>query len=135
MRRVSGFVLTLLGAFLLLLAVLLRFWVVPDNIKIPLNTYKVTHLTGTGEYVNRGTGAQVAGVSVVDTNTTKGDVLAGNGSTAVYDVSAACRTSPTTCRFPTSPTARPSTGRARRSSAAAGSTSSTPGRAAHLGAA
>src|SRR5262245_11017824 len=86
MRRVSGFVLTLLGAFLLLLAVLLRFWVVPANLKIPLNTYKIAHLTGTGSYINRSTGAQVAGASVTVTTTTKGDVLAGNSGIAVYNV-------------------------------------------------
>jgi MFS family permease len=86
MRRVSGFVLTLLGAFLLVLAVLLRFWVVPANLKIPLNTYKVAHLTGTGSYLSHSTGAELVGVPVSVTTTTKGDVLAGNGSTAVYDV-------------------------------------------------
>src|SRR5260221_7286061 len=86
MRRVSGFVLTLLGAFLLLLAVLLRFWGVPTSLKDPLNTYKITRLTGTGAYINRGTGAQVAGASVVVTTTTKGDVLAGNSGTAVYNI-------------------------------------------------
>ncbi len=86
MRRVSGFVLTLLGAFLLLLAVLLRFWVVPDNLKIPLDTYKITHLTGTGSYLSHSTGQEVTGVPVTVTTTTQGDVLAGSSSTAVYDV-------------------------------------------------
>src|SRR5215471_4621266 len=86
MRRVSGFVLTLLGAFLLLLAVLLRFWVVPVNLKVPLNTYKIVHLTGTGAYLSRSNGTQVAGASVTVTTTTKGDVLAGNSGTAVYDI-------------------------------------------------
>jgi MFS family permease len=59
---------------------------VPANLKIPLSLYKVTHLTGTGTYLSRGTGTQLAGVSVSVTNTTQGDVLAGNGGTAVYDV-------------------------------------------------
>jgi MFS family permease len=86
MRRVSGFVLTLLGAFLLLLAVLLAFWVVPANIKFPLNTYTVAHLTGTGAYISPATGQPVEGVSVAVTTTTRGDVLAGSSSTAVYDV-------------------------------------------------
>jgi MFS family permease len=85
MRRVSGFVLTLLGAFLLVLAVLLRFWVVPANLKIPLNTYKITHLTGTGLYLSHSTGTEVSGVTVNVTNTTKGDVLAGNSGIAVYN--------------------------------------------------
>ena len=86
MRRVSGFVLTLLGAFLILLAVLLRFWVVPANLKDPLNTYKITHLTGTGSYVNRSTGQKVAGISVDVTTTTRGDVLAGTSGIAVYNI-------------------------------------------------
>jgi MFS family permease len=86
MRRVSGFVVTLLGAFLLLLAVLLRFWVVPANLKDPLNTYKIVHLTGSGAYLNRSSGAAVAGVSVTVTTTTQGDVAAGNSGTAVYNV-------------------------------------------------
>jgi len=86
MRRVSGFVLTLLGAFLILLAVLLRFWVVPANLKDPLNTYKVAHLTGTGAYINQSNGQQVAGVNVEVTTTTKGDVAAGNSAIAVYNV-------------------------------------------------
>jgi MFS family permease len=86
MRRVSGFVLTLLGAFLLLLAVLLRFWVVPANLKDPLNAYKIVHLTGTGAYLSRSSGAAVAGVAVNVTTTTQGDVSAGNSGTAVYNV-------------------------------------------------
>src|SRR5215472_18682316 len=86
MRRVSGFVLTLLGAFLLLVAVLLRVWVVPANIKDPLNTHKVAHLTGTGAYINQSSGQQVAPVNVEVTTFTKGDVAAGNSGTAVYDV-------------------------------------------------
>ena len=86
MRRVSGFVLTLLGAFLLLVAVLLRVWVVPANIKDPLNTHKVAHLTGTGAYINQSSGQQVAGVNVEVTTFTRGDVAAGSSGTAVYDV-------------------------------------------------
>ena len=86
MRRVSGFVLTLLGAFLLLAAVLLRFWVVPANIKDPLNIYKVAHLTGTGSYISQSSGQQVAGVNVEVTTTTQGDVPAGNSGIAVYNV-------------------------------------------------
>jgi MFS family permease len=86
MRRVSGFVLTLLGAFLLLLAVLLRFWVLPADLKVPLNTYKIVHLTGTGAYLSHSSGKQVAGVYVNVTTTTEGDVPAGNSGTAVYNI-------------------------------------------------
>jgi MFS family permease len=86
MRRVSGFILTLLGAFLLVLAVLLRFWVVPTNTKVPLNEYRITSFTGTGQYLSPATGKEMTGVSVRVTTTTKGDVLAGSGSTAVYSL-------------------------------------------------
>src|SRR5258708_2549287 len=86
MRRVSGFVLTLLGAFLLLLAVLLRFWIAPDNVKIPLNQYQITTFTGTGSYLSQATGTVILGVPVKVTTTTKGDVLAGSDGTAVYDI-------------------------------------------------
>jgi MFS family permease len=85
MRRV-GFVLTLLGAFLLALAALLRFWVVPANTKIPLNTYEITTFTGNGSYFSLAKGLEVIGSSVQITTTTKGDTQAGNDSTAVYDV-------------------------------------------------
>ena len=86
MRRVSGFVLTLLGAFLLLLAVLLRFWIAPDNVKIPLNQYQITTFAGTGSYLSQATGTVILGVPVKVTTTTKGDVLAGSDGTAVYDI-------------------------------------------------
>jgi MFS family permease len=91
MRRVSGFVLTFLGAFLLVLAALLRFWVAPANTKIPLNQYEITTFTGTGSYFSASKGLEVIGSSVQITTTTKGDVLAGNDSTAVYDVFSSVR--------------------------------------------
>src|SRR5260370_36241268 len=86
MRRVSGFVLTLLGAFLLVLAVLLRFWVVPSNTKVPLNEYRITSFTGTGQYLSPATGQEMTRVSVRGTTTTKGDLLARSGSTAGYSL-------------------------------------------------
>jgi MFS transporter, ACS family, D-galactonate transporter len=85
MRRVSGFVLTLLGAFFLLAAVLLRFWIAPSAVKFPLDEYQVVTLTGTGSYYSPVQGKELNGVSVRITYTTRGDVPAGNGSTAVWD--------------------------------------------------
>jgi MFS family permease len=86
MRRVSGLVLTLLGAFLLVLATLLSFWITPSAKKFPLNAYQIVHLTGTGSYFSATKVREVTGVSVNVTETTKGDVAAGSGSTAVWDV-------------------------------------------------
>jgi MFS family permease len=85
MRRVSGFVLTLLGAFFLLAAVLLRFWIAPSAVKFPLDEYQVVTLTGTGSYFSPAQGKELTGVSVRITYTTRGDVPAGNDSTAVWD--------------------------------------------------
>jgi MFS family permease len=86
MRRVSGLVLTLLGAFLLVLATLLSFWITPSAKKFPLDAYQIVHLTGTGSYFSATKVKEVTGVSVNVTETTKGDVAAGSGSTAVWDV-------------------------------------------------
>ena len=85
MRRVSGFVLTLLGAFLLVVAVLLRFWVAPSVIEFPLNEYQIVQLAGTGSYFSPAKEKELVGVSVVVTQTTKGAVSAGTGGAAVWD--------------------------------------------------
>jgi MFS family permease len=85
MRRVSGFVLTLLGTFFLLTALLLRFWIAPSAVKFPLNEYQVVTLTGTGSYFSAAQAKELTGVSVQTTYTTRGDVSAGSGSTAVWD--------------------------------------------------
>ncbi|HUA28922.1 MAG TPA: porin PorA family protein, partial [Streptosporangiaceae bacterium] len=85
MRRVSGFVLTLLGAFFLLAAVLLRFWIAPSAVKFPLNEYQVVTLTGTGSYFSAAQAKELNDVSVRITYTTRGDVAAGSSSTAVWD--------------------------------------------------
>ena len=83
--RKFGFMLTLVGAFLLVLAVLLRFWVEPASLKIPLNVYQIRTLTGTGSYFSRATSTELSGVSVEATSTARGNVLAGSSGTAVYD--------------------------------------------------
>jgi hypothetical protein len=85
MRRVSGFVLALLGAFFLLTALLLEFWIAPSAVKFPLNEYQVVTLTGTGSYFSPAQGKELTGVSVETTYTTRGDVAAGNSSMAVWD--------------------------------------------------
>jgi hypothetical protein len=86
MRRVLGAIFTGLAAFLLVLAVLTRFFLPGQVVKFPLNTYAVTTLTGTNvSYFSQQTGTEVTGATVQATSTTQGDVKAGSSSTAVYN--------------------------------------------------
>jgi hypothetical protein len=85
MRRVLGVVLTGLGAFLLVLALLFRFYLPGQVIKFPLNEYSVSDLTGTNvTYFSDASVSEVTGASVRAANTVQGDVAAGNSSTAVW---------------------------------------------------
>jgi Porin PorA len=86
MRRVLGLVLTGLGAFLLVLALLLRFYLPSQVIKDPLNEYVVTTLTGNHvTYFNAARVQEMTGVSAKATSTVEGDVTAGSSSTAVWN--------------------------------------------------
>src|SRR6204780_4769206 len=85
MRRVSGFILTILGAFLLVVAVLLRVWVAPSVIEFPLDEYQIVQLAGTGSYFSPAREKELVGVSVLVTETTKGADVAGSGGAAVWD--------------------------------------------------
>ena len=85
MRRVSGFILTILGAFLLVVAVLMRFWVAPKVIEFPLDEYQIVQLSGTGSYFSPAKEKELVGVSVLVTETTKGADVAGSGGAAVWD--------------------------------------------------
>ena len=86
MRRVLGVVLTGLGAFLLVLALLFRFYLPGQVIKFPLNEYTVSDLTGTNvTYFSNQTLAEVTGATVRAVNTVQGDVAAGSSSTAVWN--------------------------------------------------
>jgi hypothetical protein len=86
MRRVLGVVLTGLGAFLLVLALLFRFYLPGQVIKFPLNEYTVSDLTGTNvTYFSNQTLAEVTGATVRAASTVDGDVAAGSSSTAVWN--------------------------------------------------
>lgn len=86
MRRVLGAVLTGLGAFLLVLALMARFYLPGQVIKFPLNQYTITTLTGSNvSYFSQQTGQPVHGANVQASSTTQGDVSAGNGSTSVWN--------------------------------------------------
>jgi Porin PorA len=86
MRRNVGVTFTGLGAFLLVLALMSRFFLPGQVIKFPLNEYSLTRLTGTNvTYFSLATGGQelngrTARLSVV----TQGNVSAGTSSVAVW---------------------------------------------------
>lgn len=85
MRRVTGFVLTLLGAFLIVVAALLRFWVAPAAAKFPLGEYQVIGLSGSGSYFSQTQLQELTGVSVGVTFTIDGNSSLGNGTNAVWN--------------------------------------------------
>ncbi len=86
MRRVLGVVLTGLGAFFLVVALLFRFYMPGQVIKFPLNEYTVSTLAGTNvSYFSSQTGAEVTGATVRAVSTVQGDVRAGSSSTAVWN--------------------------------------------------
>jgi hypothetical protein len=86
MRRGLGLTCTGLGAFFVMLAVLLRFYLPAQVMKFPLNEYVVTTLVGhDASYFSAKQVAEVTGVTAKATSTIEGDVAAGSGSTAVWN--------------------------------------------------
>jgi Porin PorA len=85
MRQISGYVASGLGAFLLVLALLTRFYLVDRVIKYPLNEYQVEALNAAGAtYFSAGQLKEVSGVTMREIATVKGDVAAGNSNRAVW---------------------------------------------------
>jgi hypothetical protein len=86
MRRVIGLTLAGLGAFLIVVAVLLRTYVGGQLIKFPKNEYFTTTLLGSGvSYFSPSMVKSVSGATMRVTSTVKGDVAAGTSSTAVWN--------------------------------------------------
>ncbi len=86
MRRWVGLALAALGAFLVVGAVLLRFYVPGQVMLYPLNEYISTTLQGTGmSYFSASMGRPVTGAAVRATSTLKGDAAQGSAGTAVWD--------------------------------------------------
>lgn len=86
MRRVLGLVLTGLGAFFLVLALLMRFYLPGQVIKFPLNEYLVIVVSGKDvSYFSTKQLKVVTGVNAKATTTVEGDVAAGSSSTAVWN--------------------------------------------------
>jgi hypothetical protein len=86
MRRVFGITLTGLGAFLIVLAAMCRFYLPGQVIKFPQNEYNVSTLTSSNmTYFSQQTLAEVKGASVRAISTVQGDVAASSSSTAVWN--------------------------------------------------
>ncbi len=86
MRRVTGLVATALGAFLVVLALLTRFYIAGQAIKFPLDEHTVTTLLARNvSYFNPAELQELTGVTMTDTSTTEGDVASGSSSTAVWN--------------------------------------------------
>jgi len=89
MRRVVWAVLTGLGVFFVVLAVLSRFFVPAQAVKFPLNEYNTTTLRAdNASYFSEGSVTELSDVTLQATNTTKGDVAAaksiGSSKVAVW---------------------------------------------------
>lgn len=86
MRRVTGLIAAALGTFLIVLAVLTRFYIVPQIVKFPLDENNVTTLTANNvSYFSTGLLEEITRASMTETSTTQGDVAAGSAHTAVWN--------------------------------------------------
>jgi hypothetical protein len=86
MRGVIGVILAGLGAFLILVAILLPTWVSGQVVKFPLNEYETATLAASNaSYFSVSALAEKTGVSLEATYTIKGDASKGNSSTAVWN--------------------------------------------------
>lgn len=88
MRKIIGWVLLGLGAFLLVTALLLRFWGAGAVEKTPLDVNTTTRLTGTAEKLNPSTG-EVESLDVKATSVTKADSRRSDDEVVVF-VSTQC---------------------------------------------
>ncbi len=86
MRRIIGLTLAGVGAFLIVVAILLRTYLPGQVIKYPVNEYLKTQLRGTGvQYFSPSKIHEISGASMLVTSTVKGDAAAGSSSTAVWN--------------------------------------------------
>jgi hypothetical protein len=86
MRRNIGLALVAGGAFFLALAPLVRFYVARQLVAVPLNIYQQSTLQAdNATYLDAAKLVVRHGATVQATNTTRGDVRAGDGKIAVWD--------------------------------------------------
>jgi hypothetical protein len=84
MKRVLGYILLGLGAFLLVLAPLARFYMYPNLAKAPLDVFSKGTSTGDATVFSIADLAEVQ-TTISSTRTTRGDVEASTDDLAVYD--------------------------------------------------
>ncbi len=85
MRRVIGYILLGLGAFLLVLAPLARFVIYPGVAKAPIDAYSVGVSDGPDATIFSVADLEEIEVDLTATRTTRGDVDASTDDVAVYD--------------------------------------------------
>ncbi len=75
MRRVAGLVASALGTFLIVLALLTRFYVVGQAVKFPENESTIAALSASNvSYFSPALLSEQTGVTMTDTTTVQGDV-------------------------------------------------------------
>ena len=87
MRRVGVYVLTGLAVFLLAVAALLRFYVVPNLLVTPLDQFAESFAPGTGTVFDPATLTERTDVDMVAHRTLRGDVAASTKDRGVWDES------------------------------------------------
>jgi DUF3068 family protein len=87
MRRAFAYVLTGLAIFLIAMAPLLRYYVVPQLLVTPLDQFAESFAPGTGTVFDPATLTEKDGVSMVAHRTLRGDVAASSKSHGVWDES------------------------------------------------
>jgi hypothetical protein len=86
MQRTIGMLLIGVGAFFLTLSPLVRFYAAKQLVALPVDTYNTTRLQAqNGTYFDAGNLKLRQGVTVVATNTVRGDVRASTDKIAVWD--------------------------------------------------
>lgn len=86
MQRTIGMLLIGVGAFFLTLSPLVRFYAAKQLLALPIDTYETTRLQAdNGTYFDAGNLKLRQGVTVIATNTVRGDVRASNDKVAVWD--------------------------------------------------
>src|SRR4051794_1176386 len=87
MRRVAVYVLTGLAVFLVAVAALLRFYVVPSVLVTPLDQFAESFAPGTGTVFDPAALTERTGVRLTAHRTLRGDVAASDKDTGVWDES------------------------------------------------
>jgi hypothetical protein len=87
MRGIIGLILAGLGAFLILVAILMPTWVVGQVVKFPLNEYETATLAASNaSYFSAPSLSEKTGVNMTATYTIKGNASLGSSSTAVWNL-------------------------------------------------